>query len=181
MTFIDEKADVFCSVGDPFPDFKLKGVKDGKIVDVCLKDFKGKWFVVCSYPLDFTFVCPTEIKAFSRAYDDFRAINCDMFWFSIDSEYSHLKWVSEIGPLHFPLVSDMSRDLSSSLAVLNHDGITYRSTFIVDEKGIIRHISVNDLEVGRSVPEVMRLVQAFQTGGLCACDWQPGDSNLKPE
>ena len=175
----EEELTGYVSIGDQFPDFELNGVKNGYITKIKSSDFKGEWFLACSYPLDFTFVCPTELKAFNAAYTDFKKLGCNMFWFSIDSEYAHLKYISEIGPLHFPLVSDMDRELSEELNILSPNGMTYRSTFLVDPTGTIRHISITDNSVGRSVAEAMRLLQAFQTDGLCACDWQPGDANLE--
>ena len=175
---MDEEIIEYTCIGDLFPEFKLKGVYNGSIVDVTLDQFRNNWFLACAYPLDFTFVCPTEIKSFNDAYSQFEQIDCKMFWFSVDSEYAHLKWLSEIGPLKFPLVSDLNKELSKTMGILSEEGIAYRSTFIVDPEGIIRHISITDNSVGRSVQEALRLVKAFKTDGLCACDWQPGDRNL---
>lgn len=178
MNFINDEIVDYVSVGDPFPEFQLKGAHNGEIIDVRSGNFSNSWFLACSYPLNFTFVCPTELKAFNAAHSRFEEINCKMFWFSVDSEYAHLKWLSDIGPLHFPLVSDLKKELSKALGVLSEDGIAYRSTFIIDPHGIIRYVSIIDNMVGRSVDETVRLVSAFQTGGLCACNWQPGSPNL---
>ena len=178
MNLEEEMIEESVSVGDQFPEFHLKAAKGDSITEVSSSDFRGNWFLACSYPLDFTFVCPTEIKAFNNAYENFKELGCDMFWFSIDSEYAHLKWLSELGNLKFPLVSDLDRELSSTLGILSPEGITYRATFLVDPLGVVRHFSITDTSVGRSVSETLRLLKAFQTEGLCACDWQPGDANL---
>ncbi|RXM33354.1 Peroxiredoxin-1 [Acipenser ruthenus] len=157
-------------IGKPAPDFKATAVMpDGQFKDVSLSDYRGKYVVFFFYPLDFTFVCPTEIIAFSDGADDFKKINCEVIGASVDSHFCHLAWINTprkqggLGHMKIPLVSDMRRSISQDYGVLKEDeGIAYRGLFIIDDKGILRQITINDLPVGRSVEETLRLVQAFQ-------------------
>uniref|UniRef100_A0A8C0TLA1 Peroxiredoxin-2 n=1 Tax=Canis lupus familiaris TaxID=9615 RepID=A0A8C0TLA1_CANLF len=151
----------------------------------------GKYLVLFFYPLDFTFVCPTEIIAFSEHAEDFRKLGCEVLGVSVDSQFTHLAWINTprkeggLGPLNIPLVADVTRSLSEDYGVLKEDeGIAYRGLFIIDGKGVLRQITVNDLPVGRSVDEVLRLVQAFQYtdehGEVCPAGWKPGSDTIKP-
>ena len=168
-------------VGQPAPEFTLTGVKDGEFVDVKLSDYRGKWVVLFFYPLDFTFVCPTEIRGFQSLLDDFRAAGVEVIGASTDSFYSHKQWFGDrkvfAEAITHPVVADSNHALSRAFHVLAEDkGVAYRATVVVDDQGIIRSVSVNDLSVGRSPAEVLRTVQALQSGGLCGIDWRPGDA-----
>ncbi|CAJ0928441.1 unnamed protein product [Ranitomeya imitator] len=151
----------------------------------------GKYVVLFFYPLDFTFVCPTEIIAFSEHAEEFRKIGCEVIGASVDSHFSHLAWTNiprkdgGLGPMNIPLLSDLKRTISKDYGVLKEeDGVAYRGLFIIDNKGILRQITINDLPVGRCVDEVLRLVQAFQFtdkhGEVCPAGWKPGSRTIKP-
>ena len=177
------------------PDFTATAlVPGGTFAKVSLDDFKGKWVILFFYPLDFTFVCPTEIVEFSRANSEFVENGAQLLGVSVDSHFSHLAWskvpVTDggIGPINFPLLSDLDKKVSAAYDVLltagPDTGVALRGTFIIDPKGIVRHVAVNDLPVGRSVPEVLRLLQAFQfadkAGNVCPSKWKPGSKGIKP-
>jgi alkyl hydroperoxide reductase subunit AhpC len=174
------------SVGTKFPDFKLKAVVSNDpnegIVDVSLKDYKGKWLVAFFYPKDFTFVCPTEIKGFGDLTKDFKDRDTEILGFSVDSEFVHLAWrqqKEELKDLPFPLVSDIKRELSQTLGILDpNEGVSQRATFIIDPEGVIRFVYVTDLNVGRNPKEVLRVVDALQTDELCPCNWEKGQKTL---
>ncbi|KAM4773679.1 peroxiredoxin-1 isoform 1-T1 [Cyanocitta cristata] len=151
-----------------------------------------KYVVFFFYPLDFTFVCPTEIIAYSDRADEFKKINCEVIGASVDSHFCHLAWINTpkkqggLGTMKIPLVSDTKRAIAKEYGVLKEDeGIAYRGLFIIDEKGILRQITINDLPVGRSVDETLRLVQAFQFtdkhGEVCPAGWKPGSDTIKPD
>ncbi|XP_065069671.1 peroxiredoxin-1-like [Rhopilema esculentum] len=165
---------------------------NGDFKDIKLSDYKGKYLVFFFYPLDFTFVCPTEIIAFSDRADEFRVINCEVLACSVDSHFSHLAWTSQdrkkggLGKMKIPILSDIKKEISRDYGVLLEDqGISLRGLFIIDDKGILRQITVNDLPVGRSVDETLRLVQAFQFtdkhGEVCPAGWKPGSDTIKPD
>ena len=168
------------TIGSQAPDFSLDGVLSGKYKRYSLKDYKNKWLVIFFYPLDFTFVCPTEIKEFSKRAGDFKKIRCEIVGVSVDSKESHRAWIErDLGKLNFPLLSDFHRDMISNYGVLKTDeGVAYRGTFIIDPKGKVRHITVSDNDVGRSVEETLRVVKALQTGKLCPVEWHPGQKTL---
>ncbi|XP_045151846.1 peroxiredoxin-1-like [Echinops telfairi] len=155
--------------GHPAPNIKAIAVMpDGQFKDISLTDYKGKYMVFFVYPLDFTFVCPTEIIAFSDRAEEFKKLNCQVTGASVDSHFCHLAWISTpkkeggLGPMNIPLVSDPKCTIAQDYGVLKVDeGISFRSLFITDDKGILRQITVNDLPVGRSVDETLRLVEAF--------------------
>lgn len=174
-------------VGKKFPSFQLKAVisNDPKtgIVDYSSESLKGKWAVIFFYPKDFTFVCPTEIKAFGDLNKEFQNREAQVLTASTDNEYAHLAWRSqkeELKNLPFPMLSDIKRELSSTLGILDEDeGVAQRATYVVDPTGVIRHISVNDLSVGRNPKEILRILDALQTYELCPCNWQPGEATLR--
>ncbi|XP_069783444.1 peroxiredoxin-1-like [Narcine bancroftii] len=180
-------------IGHPAPDFTAKAVMpNGEFKDLTLSHYKGKYVVVFFYPLDFTFVCPTEIIAFSDRAEEFRKINCEIIGASTDSHFSHLAWINTprkqggLGHMKVPLVADLTHSISKDYGILKEDeGISYRGLFIIDDKGILRQITVNDLPVGRSVDETLRLVQAFQFtdqhGEVCPAGWKPGSDTIKPD
>lgn len=182
-------------IGTPAPEFKGM-IWDGKgFKEIKLSDYLGKWVVLFFYPLDFTFVCPTEICAFSDALNQFKEINAEVIGCSIDSHFSHREWALKprkdggLAPCELPLLSDVSHDISKAYGVLcdsgKDKGLAFRGTFIIDSNGILRHMSINDLNVGRSIPEVVRLVQAFQFsekhGDVCPAKWKPGGKTMKPD
>ncbi|VDN36331.1 unnamed protein product [Dibothriocephalus latus] len=177
--------------GMPAPDFKGTAVVNGQFKQIALKDYKGKYVILFFYPLDFTFVCPTEIIAFSEKAEKFRSKNCELIACSTDSEYSHLAWVKTprteggLEGLNIPILSDKSMAISKSYGVLKEsDGVAFRGLFIIDDKGTLRQITINDMPVGRSVDEALRLLEAFQFtdkyGEVCPVNWRPGKKAMKP-
>nr|AAT85824.1 putative thioredoxin peroxidase 1 [Glossina morsitans morsitans] len=171
------------------PDFKGPAVVKGAFRDISLTDYRGKYVVLFFYPLDFTFVCPTEIVAFSDRADEFRNIGCEVIACSTDSQYTHLAWVNTprrqggLGELDIPLLADKSMKIAREYGVLNEEtGIPFRGLFIIDKNQILRQITINDLPVGRSVDETLRLVQAFQFtdehGEVCPANWKPGQKTM---
>jgi peroxiredoxin (alkyl hydroperoxide reductase subunit C) len=175
------------AVGEKFPDFEKKVVvstEPGKEFDtLTLNDIKnGKWTVFFWWPLDFTFVCPTEITSFNDHAGDFEERGANLVGASIDSEYVHLAWRNadpRLKNLKFPMLADTSKSLSEELGILEKvNKIAYRSTYIIDPEGVIQHVSVNGLSVGRNVKEIIRLLDAFQTGELTPCGWSPGEDTL---
>lgn len=171
------------------PEFKGTAVVNGVFKDVSLADYKGKYVVLFFYPLDFTFVCPTEIIAFSDRAAEFRNIGCELIACSTDSHYTHLAWINTprkqggLGELDIPLLADKSMKIARDYGVLNEEtGIPFRGLFIIDKKQNLRQITVNDLPVGRSVDETLRLVQAFQFtdehGEVCPANWKPGQKTM---
>ena len=168
-------------VAKPAPEFTAQALVNGEIKEVSLRDYRGKWVVLFFYPLDFTFVCPTEIKGFGAAYGEFQKLNCEVIGASVDSVYSHKNWIQQDfgGSLPFPLISDMTKRISRDYGVLFEEkGISFRGSYVIDPDGILRSYTVNDLPVGRSVDETLRLVTAFQSGELCPIGWTPGEKTL---
>jgi len=175
-------------VGQKAPNFDMASTKNIEKLNenVKLEDYKGKWVALIFYPLDFTFVCPTELTAFSDRIEDFKAINCELIGVSTDSVYSHRAWLQTprdrngIEGLKYPLASDMGGSVSRDYGVLIDDkGIALRGLFVIDPEGILRYKVVHDLNIGRSTDETIRVISALQTGGLCAAEWRPGQENLK--
>jgi peroxiredoxin (alkyl hydroperoxide reductase subunit C) len=174
------------TIGDKFPAFTAKAVvstEPGKqFTDVTHHSYDGKWKVFFFWPKDFTFVCPTEIAAFGKLDRDFRDRDAQLLGVSVDSEYVHLAWRThhpDLGNLPFPMVADVKRELSTALGVLDKgEGVPLRATFIVDPQGVIRFVSVNDLNVGRNPDEVLRVLDALQTDELCPCNWKKGEDTL---
>ncbi|KAB3528812.1 peroxiredoxin [Alkaliphilus serpentinus] len=175
------------TVGLKAPHFEMKTVDgEGKnFGSVTLNGYKGKWLVMFFYPLDFTFVCPTEIKGYNSKIDEFRAMNADILGVSTDSEHSHKAWINAaadqggLGKLKLPLASDMTQKVARDYGVLiEEEGIALRGLFIIDPEGILRYSVIHDLNVGRSVDETLRVLKALQSGGLCPIDWMPGDETL---
>ncbi|KAJ3980129.1 thioredoxin-like protein [Lentinula detonsa] len=177
----------------PAPAFKSTAVIEGLFEDISLSDYLGKWVVLFFYPMDFTFVCPTEILAFNDALEEFKKIDTVVIGASTDSQYSHFAWATQprkeggLGPgLKLPLLADRSMTIARDYGVLLEDeGIALRGLFIIDPSGILRQITVNDLPVGRSVEETLRLVKAFQFtdkhGEVCPAGWSEGDKTIKTD
>ena len=155
-------------VGQEAPDFSASAVIDQEFKDIKLSDFRGKWVVLFFYPLDFTFVCPTEITAFSDRYSDFSSLNTEILGVSVDSKHCHLAWIQTprneggIGDINYPLVSDLKREISQAYNVLNEDGEADRGLFLINPEGIVMHTTVNKAPVGRNVDESLRILQGYQ-------------------
>lgn len=179
-------------VGQIAPEFKAEAVIDKQFADIALSDYRGKWVVLFFYPLNFTFVCPTEITAFSDSISEFEKINTQVIGASVDSKYSHLAWIEMprnkggIGDTPYPLIADITKKISADYSVLIEDeGIALRGLFIIDPEGVLRVQIVTDLNIGRSISEVIRLVKAAQYtaehGEVCPANWTPGSDTIKPE
>ena len=174
------------TVGDKFPAFKLQAavsLERGKeFQEITEQSYSGKWKVVFLWPMDFTFICPTEIAAFGKRNGDFKDRDAQLLGASTDTHFVHLAWRrdhADLKSLPFPMLADTKRELSTALGVLHKEaGVALRATFIVDPEGIVRHVSVNDLSVGRSVDEVLRVLDALQTDELCPCNWKKGEATL---
>lgn len=180
-------------VGQVAPDFKATAVVDQEFKTISLGDYRGKYVVLFFYPLDFTFVCPTEITAFSDRYDEFKALNTEVLGVSVDSEFSHLAWIQSdrkqggLGDIAYPLVSDIKKEISAAYNVLDPDaGIALRGLFLIDKEGVIQHATINNLAFGRSVDETLRTLQAIQyvqshPDEVCPAGWQPGEKTMTPD
>lgn len=175
-------------VGQPAPDFNLPSTKnmDTLAENISLSDYKGKWLILVFYPLDFTFVCPTELTAFSDRIDELNGIGAEVLGVSTDSVHSHRAWLKTprdqngIKGLAYPLLSDIGGKLAAKYNILVEDAnIALRGLFIINPEGILQYAVVHDLNIGRSVDETLRVLEGLQTGGLCAADWTPGQENLK--
>jgi peroxiredoxin (alkyl hydroperoxide reductase subunit C) len=179
-------------VGQAAPDFTATAVVDQEFKTIKLSDYRGKYVVLFFYPLDFTFVCPTEITAFSDRYEEFKQTNTEVLGVSVDSEFSHLAWIQTdrksggVGDLNYPLVSDIKKEISTAYNVLTDDGIALRGLFLIDKDGIIQHATINNLAFGRSVDETLRTLQAIQyvqshPDEVCPAGWKPGDATMNPD
>ncbi|PKA58329.1 2-Cys peroxiredoxin BAS1-like, chloroplastic [Apostasia shenzhenica] len=181
-------------VGNPAPDFEAEAVFDQEFIKVKLSEYIGKKYVILFfYPLDFTFVCPTEITAFSDRYVEFEKVNTEILGVSIDSVFSHLAWIQTdrksggLGDLKYPLISDITKSISKSYGVLIPDqGIALRGLFVIDKEGVIQHSTINNLAIGRSVDETLRTLQALQyvqanPDEVCPAGWKPGEKTMKPD
>ena len=178
-------------ISKPAPEWEATAVVNGEFTQLSLSSFKGKYLVFFFYPLDFTFVCPTEILAFSERIEEFRKINTEVVACSVDSHFTHLAWINTprreggLGKINIPLLSDLTHSIAKDYGVYLEDlGHTLRGLFIIDDRGILRQITMNDLPVGRSVDETLRLVQAFQYtdnhGEVCPAGWKPGQDTIIP-
>lgn len=178
-------------VGRKAPDFEAECVVKGEFKKIKLSDYKGKWVVLFFYPLDFTFVCPTEIIAFQDCLEEFKKRNAEVLTVSVDSKYTHLAWLNTpqkdggIQGVEYPVISDLKREISRAYGVYSEEnGVALRGLFIIDPDGIIQHQTVNNLAVGRSVDETLRLLDAFQyvkkTGEVCPANWEKGKATIKP-
>ena len=174
------------TVGDKLPAFDLQAVvslKQGQeFANITDRSHPGKWRVIFYWPMDFTFVCPTEIAEFGKLNKEFKDRDAQVLGASTDTHFVHLAWRrshEDLRDLPFPMLADTKRELAQALGILHKDaGVALRATFIVDPEGVIRWVSVNDLSVGRNVPEVLRVLDALQTDELCPCNWQKGEPTL---
>jgi peroxiredoxin (alkyl hydroperoxide reductase subunit C) len=174
------------TVGDKLPQFSLKATVsedlDTAFTTIGNDTYAGKWLVLFFWPKDFTFVCPTEIAEFGRKAGDFADRDAQVLGASVDSEFVHLAWRKDhkdLRGLPFPMLADIRKDLSKALGILDEEGVAKRATFVVDPQGVIRFASVTDMNVGRNVNEVVRVLDALQTDELCPCNWQRGDATLQ--
>ena len=195
MSEYQEKCQEKCSavlVTKKAPCFKAQAVMpDGTFKEVSLCDYKGKYVLLFFYPMDFTFVCPTEIIAFSEAAAEFEKLGVQILGCSVDSHYTHLAWINTprteggLGTLNYPLVADITKTISESYQVLLPDGVALRGLFLIDKDGIVRHQLVNDLPLGRSVDEAIRMVKALQffekNGEVCPANWHEGAKSMKAD
>lgn len=174
-------------VGQQAPDFNMPSTKNMETLEenVKLSDYRGKWLVFFFYPADFTFVCPTEILALNERLQEFKDLDCEVLGCSCDSEHSHRAWIKTprdqngLGGLDYPLAADFTKEVARHYDVLKEkDGQSMRGLFIIDPEGVIRYQVVHDDDVGRSVDETLRVLEALQAGGLCAANWKPGDKLL---
>lgn len=178
-------------VGKQAPDFTAKAVVDGDFQDLKLSDFRGKYVVMFFYPLDFTFVCPTELHTFQEKLEEFRSRGCEVLGVSVDSEHTHKAWLNTpkakggIEGIEYPLVSDMTKSIARDYDVLIQDaGIALRGTFLIDKTGTVQHQTVNALPLGRNIDEFVRLLDALQFteehGEVCPANWNKGSKSMKP-
>ena len=173
------------------PDFKTTAVVGKQFKEIQLADYKGKWVALFFYPLDFTFVCPTEIVAFSDAHDEFKKLNCEILGCSVDSQFSHLAWINTarkeggLGELSYPLLADVTKKIAGSYGVLTAGGVALRGLFLISPKGKVAYSVVHDLSVGRSVDETLRVLSAFQqvekSGEVCPANWTKGKKTMKAD
>ncbi|MEB3281490.1 peroxiredoxin [Capilliphycus salinus ALCB114379] len=180
-------------VGLPAPEFTATAVIDQEFKTIKLSDYRGKYVVLFFYPLDFTFVCPTEITAFSDRAEEFTQLNTQILGVSVDSEFSHLAWIQTdrksggVGDLKYPLVSDIKKEISAAYNVLDPEaGIALRGLFIIDKEGVIQHATINNLAFGRNVDETLRTLQAIQyvqanPDEVCPAGWKPGEKTMIPD
>ncbi len=173
------------------PDFTAQAaMPDNSFEELKLSSYRGNYVVLFFYPLDFTFVCPSEILAFNRKLDEFRKKGCEVIGISVDSHFTHMAWRNTplnrggIGEIQFPLVSDLDKKISSSYGVLLDDSVALRGLFLIDRDGIVRHAVINDLPLGRNVDEALRMLDALkyteEHGEVCPADWNPGDEAMVP-
>lgn len=174
------------------PDFVATAVTDddGFQEDFSLASLRGKYVILLFYPLDFTFVCPTEIIGFDERIDDFRQRECEVVGVSVDSQFSHLAWRKTprenggIGQIRFPLVADIDKSIARNYGVLLDDAVALRGLFLIDKEGIVRHAVVNDLPLGRNVDEALRMLDALRfhetRGDVCPANWEEGQAGMKP-
>ena len=168
-------------VGEPAPNFTLDAVLGTEFKKISLTDYRGKWVVLFFYPLDFTFVCPTEIRGFNQALDSFSKLNAVVLGASVDSKFSHLAWIKrgDLGDLKYPLLSDFNKETAERYGILDErEGAALRGLFIIDPNGVLQYELVHNLSVGRSVEETLRVLEALQTGELCPLGWHKGEKTL---
>jgi peroxiredoxin (alkyl hydroperoxide reductase subunit C) len=181
-------------VGQAAPDFNATAVFDQEFQELKLSSYKGsKYVILFFYPLDFTFVCPTEIIAFSDRYAEFQALNTEVLGVSVDSQFAHLAWIQTdrklggLGDMKYPLIADLKKEISAAYNVLDPDaGVALRGLFIIDKEGVIQHATINNLAFGRSVDETLRTLQAIQhvqanPDEVCPANWQPGEKTMNPD
>lgn len=167
-------------VGKKAPGFILKGVLDHVgIKDYRLSDLRGRWVVLFFYPLDFSIVCPTEVREFSQRFDEFLRYDAAVLGISTQSAESHLKWIEKLGEIRYPLLADTDHEASTAYnTLIEEEGMALRGTFIIDPDGVLRYALYHDNAIGRSVNETLRILAALRTGEMCPAEWQPGEATL---
>lgn len=178
-------------VGNQAPFFKAEALVNGEFKTISSDDYKGKWKVLFFYPLDFTFVCPTELVAYSEAADKFKALGCELIACSVDSAHSHLAWTKQprndggLGEVKYPILADLDKKIARDYEVLVNDSVALRGLFIIDNNNVVQHSTINNLSVGRNVEETLRLVEAYQftakSGDVCPANWKKGSDSMKPD
>lgn len=179
-------------VAKPAPDFTAQAVMpDGSFKEIKLSDYRGKYVILFFYPLDFTFVCPTEIIAFSTSMDEFKKRNTEVLGVSIDSHFSHLAWRNTdrkqggLGDISYPLVADVNKKITYDYGVMHEAGIAFRGLFLIDKEGVVQHQLINNLPLGRNIDEALRMVDALQfhenNGEVCPANWKSGEDGMKPD
>lgn len=169
-------------IGLPAPNFSAKAVfNGGEVREISLEEYKGKWVVLFFYPLDFTFVCPTEITQFRESLPAFKNMGAEVIGCSVDSVHSHKRWIKDdLGDLNFPLIGDMTKSLAKDYGVLlEKEGFATRGTFIIDAEGKIQYMGIHNTSVGRDTQEILRVLAGLKSGELCAAGWKPGQPHLK--
>lgn len=176
-------------VGKPAPKFKTQAIVKGAIKEVSMDEYKGKWVVLFFYPLDFTFVCPSELLAFHNRVKDFASRKTQVVGCSVDSHFTHLAWTNTpvaqggVGKLGYPLVADLNKNIARNYDVLLNESVALRGTFLIDEQGVVRHQLVNDLPLGRNIDETIRMIDALdfhkQHGEVCPAGWTKGKPGMK--
>ena len=168
-------------VGEPAPAFKVEAILGMEVKTVSLDDYNGKWLVLFFYPADFSFICPTEITGFNKELERFNKLNTEVLGGSVDGKYAHLAWIKrgDLGELKYPLFSDIKKEMAEHYGVLDtKEGVALRGLFIIDPKGVVQYQVVHNLSVGRSVEEVLRVLEGLQTSNLCPLNWKPGQKTL---
>jgi peroxiredoxin (alkyl hydroperoxide reductase subunit C) len=177
----------YATVGNPAPYFEMRSTKNLETLDevVTLEDYKGKWLILFFYPYDFSYVCPTEILALSERYEDFKTFDADVLGVSTDSVYSHRAWLETpldkngIEGIKYLLASDNTHEVSEAYGVLIEEkGVALRGLFIIDPEGVLQYSVVHNMNIGRSVDETLRVLEALQAGGMCGANWEPGEDTL---
>ena len=179
-------------VAKPAPNFNAQAVMpDGSFKEIKLSDYKGKYVILFFYPLDFTFVCPTEIIAFSNSMDEFKKRNTEVLGVSVDSHFSHLAWRNTdrknggLGDIAYPLVADLNKKITYDYGVMHEAGIAFRGLFLIDKEGLVQHQVINNLPLGRNIEEALRMVDALQfhenNGEVCPANWKSGEDGMKPD
>ena len=178
----EEDLNTMLRVGQKAPDFIASAYVNGEITNVRLSDYRGRWVVLVFYPLDFTFVCPTELLAFAASAEEFKSLNAEVIALSVDSVYSHKAWIErDLRGVRYPIVSDITKQISREYGVLDDDqGVALRGTFVIDPEGVVQYEVVSALNLGRSTDETLRALEALQTGELCPANWRPGAQTLGP-
>lgn len=169
-------------IGQPAPQFKAPAVVNGgEFKDISLNDYRGKWTVLFFYPLDFTFVCPTELTQFRDALPKFKELGAEVIGCSVDSVHSHKRWISEdLNDLGYPLIGDITKRVGRDYGVILEDkGFATRGTFIIDPEGTVQYMGIHNTNVGRDAGEILRVLQGLQSGELCGAGWNPGDKFVK--
>lgn len=166
-------------VGEEAPMFAAEALVGKEFKHVSSEDYRGKWILLFFYPMDFTFVCPTELLELSKRHKEFEELNCQIIGVSTDSVYSHQAWAKEIGEFNYPLLADMTKEIALQYGVLVEEkGVALRGAFLIDPDGVLQSAVINNLPVGRNIDELLRVTRAFQTGELCPVGWQSGGKTL---